>query len=87
MPCLLSLSSAFPFCPSSVITEHQTELPVLYSRYRGGSGWGMNEGAALRYTHTHTHTGLVAKSCLTIATPWTVACQASLSKSGSWQMF
>ena len=23
--------------------------------------------------------GLVAKSCLTLATPWTVACQASLS--------
>ena len=51
----------FPILPLSVITEHQTELPVLYSRYRGGSGWGMNEGAALRlyiyiYTHTHTHT-------------------------------
>ena len=25
------------------------------------------------------HVGLVAKSCLTLATPWTVACQALLS--------
>ena len=26
-----------------------------------------------------THGGLVAKSCLTLATPWTVACQDPLS--------
>ena len=27
----------------------------------------------------HGCNGLVSKSCLTLATPWTVACQASLS--------
>ena len=43
------------------------------------------------YTHTHTHTycgGLVTKSCLTLATPWTVACHAPLSlgffRQGYW---
>ena len=29
--------------------------------------------------------GLVTKSCLTLATPWTVACQAPLSMGFSWQ--
>ena len=29
--------------------------------------------------------GLVAKSCLTLVTPWTVACQAPLSTGFSWQ--
>ena len=29
--------------------------------------------------------GLVTKSCLTLATPWTVACQAPLSMGVSWQ--
>ena len=28
---------------------------------------------------------LVAKSCPTLATPWTVACQAPLSMGFSWQ--
>ena len=31
------------------------------------------------YNHSTTNGGLVAKSCLTCATPWTVACQAPLS--------
>ena len=39
------------------------------------------------YIHTHTHThdsGLVTKSCSTLATPWTVTCQAphSIPKPG-----
>ena len=31
--------------------------------------------------------GLVAKSCLTLATPWTVACQAPLSMGFSRQEY
>ena len=31
--------------------------------------------------------GLVTKSCLTLATPWTVACQAPLSMEFSWQEY
>ena len=31
--------------------------------------------------------GLVAKSCLTLATPWTVASQAPLSMGFSWQEY
>ena len=54
------------------------------------------------HTHTHTHFfksgvgapqtlggggGLVAKSCLTLVTPWTVACQAPLSMEFSRQQY
>ena len=31
--------------------------------------------------------GLVAKSCLTLAAPWTIACQAPLSIKFSWQEY
>ena len=31
--------------------------------------------------------GLAAKSCPTLATPWTIACQASLSMGFSWQEY
>ena len=31
--------------------------------------------------------GLVAKSCLILVTPWTVACQAPLSMGFSWQEY
>ena len=31
--------------------------------------------------------GLVAKSCLTLATPWTVVCRAPLSMEFSWQEY
>ena len=38
-------------------------------------------------THLGRDGGLVAKSCLTLATPWTVACQAPLSKGFSRQEY
>ena len=44
-----------------------------------------NEGP-LHYTLSH-YGGLVAKSCLTLVTPWTVACQAPLSKGFSRQEY
>ena len=43
------------------------------------------------YTHVHvqyisyTHGGLVAKLCLTLVTPWTIACQVPLSSRFSRQ--
>ena len=36
-------------------------------------------------SHAGQSGGLVAKSCLTLATPWTVACQATLSMGFSRQ--
>ena len=45
------------------------------------------------YTHVHvqyisyTHGGLVAKLCLTLVTPWTIACQAPLSSRFSRQEY
>ena len=45
----------------------------------------------LRYTHTMEYyiaiSGLVSKSCLTLATPWAVACQAPLSMGFSRQEY
>ena len=38
-------------------------------------------------THLGRDGGLVTKSCLTLATPWTVACQAPLSKGFSRQEY
>ena len=36
---------------------------------------------------SHTSGGLVTKSCLTLVTPWTVACQALLSVGFSWKEY
>ena len=36
---------------------------------------------------SRTHGGLVAQSCLILATPWTVACQAPLSMRFSRQEY
>ena len=52
-------------------------------------GW---VGRHTTYTHTQEYWevvlgGLVAKSCLTLATPWTVASQAPLSMGFSWQEY
>ena len=38
-------------------------------------------------SYTYTCSGLVAKSCPTLATPWTVACQAPLSLGFSRQEY
>ena len=43
--------------------------------------WGVSKSADLRGGHCNFSLdgdGLVAKSCLTLATPWVVACQAPL---------
>ena len=43
------------------------------------------EARALEPTHCNTGGRLVTKSCPTLATPWTVACQAPLSMGFSRQ--
>ena len=43
------------------------------------------EARALKPTHCNTGGRLVTKSCPTLATPWTVACQAPLSMGFSRQ--
>ena len=41
----------------------------------------------MSWSHLHTYIDTIAKSCLTLATPWTVACQASLSMGFSGQEY
>ena len=51
---------------------------------------GMKRDYTHTHTHTHTHTYIYkdsAKSCPTLAIPWTVACQAHLSMGFSRQEY
>ena len=59
-------------------------VPTLYQQFQ--------EWRETTHTHTHTHTHIYiykdsAKSCPTLAIPWTVACQAHLSMGFSRQEY
>ena len=49
----------------------------------GGEEWGYEDVTGVRWFAD----GLVAKLCLTLVTPWTVACQAPLSMEFSRQEY
>ena len=49
----------------------------------GGEEWGCEDVTGVRWFAD----GLVAKLCLTLVTPWTVACQAPLSMEFSRQEY
>ena len=49
--------------------------------------WEIVKDRGFFHAAVHGGGGLVAKSCLTLATPWTVACQAPLSMGFSRQEY
>ena len=65
------------FLPIQVTTEHWAEFSMLYSRF----------SLIIYFIHTDGDGGLVSKACLTLATQWTVACQAPLSMEFSRQEY
>ena len=67
------LSHPTPIPSLQVITEHRAELPVLYSSFP----------LAIYFTHGSDQS---LSHVLLFATPWTIACQASLSITNSWSL-
>ena len=65
------------FLPIQVTTEHWAEFSMLYSRF----------SLIICFIHTDGDGGLVSKACLTLATQWTVACQAPLCMGFSRQEY
>ena len=76
--------SEHPPCMVLIVWNDTHTLSQLYtSSFR-------NEERLHTHTHTHTHTYIYkdsAKSCPTLAIPWTVACQAHLSMGFSRQEY